>query len=82
MPRNIDRRVEVLFPVQEQRLVKELREHVLDVYLADNLRARRMNPDGSYSRLKPKGSDKPLDSQAWLIDSRANRPRGPYGNGA
>jgi polyphosphate kinase len=82
MPRNIYRRVEVLFPVQDQRLVKELREQVLGVYVADNLRGRRMNADGSYTRLKPKGSDKPLDSQAWLIESRANRPRGPYGNGA
>jgi polyphosphate kinase len=81
MPRNIYRRVEVVFPVQDPRLVKELREHVLDVYLTDNLRARRMHADGSYTRLKPRGNDRPLDSQAWLIESRAGRPRGPYGNG-
>jgi polyphosphate kinase len=82
MPRNIYRRVEVLFPVQDQRLVRELRERVLDVYLGDNLRARRMNGDGSYTRVKPKGGERALDSQAHLIESRTGRPRGPYGNGA
>ena len=76
MPRNLYHRVEVLFPVQGARLVKDLREGVLEVYLADNQRARRMNPDGSYARVKPKGGEKPLDSQAWLIASRASRPRG------
>ena len=73
MPRNINRRVEVLFPVQDQRLVKELREQVLDVYLADNLRARRMNADGSYTRLKPKG-----ERQAARLAGVADRePRQP-----
>ena len=76
MPRNLYHRVEVLFPVQVARLAKELREGVLEVYLADNQRARRMNPDGSYTRVRPKGAEKPLDSQAWLIASRASRPRG------
>jgi polyphosphate kinase len=81
MPRNIYRRVEVLFPVQDQRLVKEIRERVLGVYLADNLRARRLNPDGTYTRVKPKGAEKQLDSQAHLIESRAGRPRGLFANG-
>jgi len=78
MPRNIYRRVEVLFPVGDPRLVKELRDGLLQVYLADNLRSRRMNPDGTYTRLRPKGDAPPLDSQAALIESRAARPRGPY----
>jgi polyphosphate kinase len=82
MPRNIYRRVEVLFPVENPALAKELRDDVLGVYLADNVRARRMNSDGTYTRLKPKGNDTPVDSQAWLIESRAGRPHGPYGNGA
>jgi polyphosphate kinase len=82
MPRNLYRRVEVLFPVASPRLVKELRENVLEVYLADNQRARRMDPDGSYTRVKPKAGEKVVDSQAWLIESRANRPRGPYLDGA
>jgi polyphosphate kinase len=82
MPRNLYRRVEVLFPVATPKLVKELRENVLEVYLADNQRARRMEPDGSYSRVKPKGGEKAVDSQVWLIESRASRPRGPYSNDA
>jgi polyphosphate kinase len=82
MPRNLYRRVEVLFPVVGPRLVKELRENVLEIYLADNQRARRMEPDGSYTRVKPKASEKAVDSQVWLLESRANRPRGPYVEGS
>jgi polyphosphate kinase len=67
MPRNIDRRVEVLFPVEEERLIRQLRDDVLDIYLKDTVKARRMNPDGSYSRLVPDSPDSLLNSQEWLI---------------
>jgi polyphosphate kinase len=67
MPRNINRRVEVLFPVREQAMIRYLRDDVLATYLADNTRARRMLPDGSYERLKPHSKAKPLDSQEWLL---------------
>jgi len=77
MPRNLYRRVEVLFPVSAPRLVKELREGVLEVYLADNQRARRMNADGSYTRLRPRSGEPAVDSQVRLIESRTGRPRGP-----
>jgi polyphosphate kinase len=67
MPRNIDRRVEVLFPVEESRLIRQLHDNVLDIYLRDTVKARRMNPDGSYVRVVPESPDALLNSQEWLI---------------
>lgn len=50
MPRNLDRRIEVLAPVRDARLVKRLREDVLEAYLADTVKSRIMARDGSYAR--------------------------------
>ncbi len=70
MPRNLTRRVEVVFPVADPALVRHLRDDVLRVYLHDNVRARVMEPDGTYTRLSPAPGEAPLDSQAALIASR------------
>jgi polyphosphate kinase len=67
MPRNIDRRVEVLFPVQEQRLIRQLCDEVLEIYLKDTVKARRMKADGSYDRVEPESPASLLNSQEWLI---------------
>jgi polyphosphate kinase len=67
MPRNIDRRVEVLFPVQEPVLIRYLRDEVLATCLADNVKARRMRPDGSYEHLFPGPEEPPLETQGWLL---------------
>jgi polyphosphate kinase len=67
MPRNINRRVEVLFPVQSPSMIRYLRDEVLATYLADNVRARRMLSDGSYERLKPRAKEKSIDSQVALL---------------
>jgi polyphosphate kinase len=71
MPRNLDRRVETLFPIQDPRLVRYLRDHILATYLADTVKARRLRGDGTYERVKPAPAEVPLDSQQWLIDHRA-----------
>ncbi|HEY7675528.1 MAG TPA: polyphosphate kinase 1, partial [Candidatus Methylomirabilis sp.] len=75
MPRNLDRRVEVVFPVQDPRLVRHLRDHVLGTYLADTAKARRLRADGTYEPVKPAPGAEPLDSQRWLIAHRV--PAGP-----
>ncbi|HWQ85014.1 MAG TPA: hypothetical protein VN363_10630, partial [Anaerolineales bacterium] len=67
MPRNINRRVEVLFPVSEQRLIRYLRDDVLESYLKDNVKARLMKKDGTFIRLKPKGNDPESNVQEWLL---------------
>jgi polyphosphate kinase len=76
MPRNLDRRVEVLAPVEAPELVKRMRGEILGTYLADNVRARRMLPDGTYERLGPAEGEEALDSQeALLAIRRAVKPR-------
>ena len=52
MPRNLERRVEILFPIETPELVADLK-HILRVQLDDNTKARVMRPDGSYVRLTP-----------------------------
>ncbi len=54
MPRNLDRRVEILFPVQNASLVRRIRDEILEVYLADTANAHEMHRDGSYSHA-PRG---------------------------
>ena len=73
MPRNLDRRVEVLFPVRDPSLIRHLRDEVVETYLRDNVRARRMRGDGSYERLVPREGEAPLDSQASLLAGRLVR---------
>ncbi len=71
MERNLDRRVEVLFPVMDPQLARFVRETLLATYLADNVRARLLAPDGSYQRLYP-GPDAACDSQlpAQMVSDR------------
>ncbi len=72
MPRNINRRVEVLFPVKDPRLIQYLTKDMLKTYLTDNVKARRMRSDGSYERLKPgvkpDGKEPAISAQEWLLE--------------
>jgi polyphosphate kinase len=54
MPRNLERRVEILFPVEESALRDRLR-HILDAELRDNIKAYFLQPDGSYAKLDKRG---------------------------
>jgi polyphosphate kinase len=76
MPRNLDRRVEALVAVDEPELQERLRE-VLDVNLADDTLAWRLDPDGRWSRIEGDGKvDTHLRLQE-LAAERARRPRAP-----
>jgi polyphosphate kinase len=68
--RNLDRRVEILFPIEEVRLKRYLRDVVLTTHLADNVKARRMQADGSYIRVVPDAGIPPLNGQEALIRNR------------
>ena len=70
MPRNIDRRVEVLFPVQDKLMIKHIYEDILSYYYKDNTKARKMLPDGSYVRVKPATNVDVINVQEWFINSR------------
>jgi polyphosphate kinase len=70
MPRNLNRRVEVIFPVEDPELVKYIRDEIMFTYLADTVKARLMLPDGSYERLSAEEDSALLNSQQQFIDVR------------
>jgi polyphosphate kinase len=70
MPRNLDRRVEQLFPVEDPNLRDSLFNQILKVHLQDNMQARRLLPDGSYERVQPQEGEPELNSQLWMIEHR------------
>jgi polyphosphate kinase len=74
MPRNLDHRVEVMFPVEDPEQVRYLRQEVLEDYFKDNTHARLMLPDGSYTRVKPLNEDT-FDVQDWLMKIAHNHGR-------
>jgi polyphosphate kinase len=65
MPRNLLERCEVLFPVTQADLHKRLRDEILAAYLADNTKARLLQPDGEYVRAPHVGE--PFSAQAHLM---------------
>ncbi|MBV8905828.1 MAG: RNA degradosome polyphosphate kinase, partial [Acidobacteriia bacterium] len=67
MPRNLNRRVEVLFPVEDRRLVRRLRDRILERYLEDEVSARIMQPEGTYTRAPRQLGKKVLSSQNWFL---------------
>jgi polyphosphate kinase len=67
MDRNLDRRVETLFPVRDRELLARLRQTLLDAYLRDNQQARALGPDGGYTRLSA-GDEPPFSAQRAFLD--------------
>jgi polyphosphate kinase len=65
MPRNLVERCEVVFPVTQPDLHKRLREEILAAYLADNTKARLLQPDGEYVRAPRAGA--PFSVQDYLM---------------
>jgi len=73
MERNLDHRVEVVFPVEKPDFIRFLRDEVLKSYLRDNLRARLMQPNGRYKRRKPAADEPRFDVQEYFM--RSDRAR-------
>ena len=65
MPRNLDKRVEILFPVEDEELKKEV-IHLLDIQFADNTKSRVMQPDGTYIIPKLASGEKKLCAQEYF----------------
>ncbi|HUF92400.1 MAG TPA: polyphosphate kinase 1 [Candidatus Limnocylindria bacterium] len=72
MPRNFDRRVEIAFPVLDPDLQEQVRE-ILDLQLADNVKARRILPDGRSERIVPAEGEPPLRSQERIYEMTGAR---------
>jgi polyphosphate kinase len=70
MPRNLNRRVELLFPIEDRKMIRHLHDNVLGTYLADNVKAREMKPDGSYVRRQPGPGEEPISAQNVLLKKK------------
>ncbi len=70
MPRNLDKRVEILFPVEDEELKKEI-YHILEIQLADTKKAHILMPDGSYEKVDQRGKE-PLNSQMYFCEHSKN----------
>jgi polyphosphate kinase len=70
MGRNLDRRVEILFPVLDPQLIRQVKTEVLDTCREDTAKARIMQADGSYQRAETPAGQAALDCQAELIKRR------------
>ncbi|OGP84044.1 MAG: hypothetical protein A2V87_04225 [Deltaproteobacteria bacterium RBG_16_58_17] len=67
MPRNFKKRAEILYTIKNTALKARIMDEILMTYLKDNVKARLMQADGSYVRVKPKDGEKPIRSQSELI---------------
>jgi polyphosphate kinase len=72
MPRNLKRRVEVLFPVLDGEYRRRLVDEILPIHLKDNVKSRDMLPDGTYVKRKLLKGEEKVDSQNWLIKNRGS----------
>ena len=73
MPRNLNKRVEILFPVMDEKLKEEV-IHILDIQLADNVKAQVMDNEGKYSRLDRRGRKK-VCAQEYFCNEAQQRAK-------
>lgn len=66
MPRNLDKRVEIVFPVEDSRLKEEVK-HILHIQLADNVKAHILQPDGTYEKIDKRGKQL-VNSQEYFCE--------------
>lgn len=69
MTRNLDRRVECLFPVEDPMIKQRILNVILPVHLKDNAQSSTLTPDGEYVRLRSSEDMAPIDSQRWMIEN-------------
>mgnify|MGYP004471164793 FL=1 len=75
MPRNLDKRVEILFPVEDEKLKTEL-GHILQIQLDDNVKSHILQPDGSYVKVNRRGK-KRLCAQEYFCQEAVQRAKVP-----
>ncbi|MCG9895497.1 MAG: polyphosphate kinase 1 [Fimbriimonadaceae bacterium] len=73
MRRNLDRRIEVLAPVESPILQAYLKNQVMESCLRDTKKGWQLRVSGAYVRRKPKAGEAPFSSQDWLMDHPAGR---------
>jgi polyphosphate kinase len=74
MTRNLDHRVETLFPIEDEQMRTHILTDVLEAYLRDTAKARILNPDGTYTRAAPAADALAYDVQGTLAARAASDP--------
>ena len=69
MTRNLSRRIETLFPIENERHIRYLRDYILETYLKDNSSARLMLPDGTYTRVAPIENQLTVNAQTVFMQN-------------
>jgi polyphosphate kinase len=85
MPRNFYRRVEVMFPIEAADLRERILHEIVPAYILDNVKARMLQPDGMYVRIKPPEGGMAYRCQERLLalHPAVTPPETrPFGNGA
>jgi polyphosphate kinase len=67
MERNLDRRVEVVFPIEDRGWAAEIRDEIIPAYWRDTTNAWKLEADGTYRRIEPAPGENPFDVHTWLI---------------
>ena len=74
MPRNLDRRVEILFPVEDEGLMEQVK-HILKVQLEDNVKAHVLLPDGTYEKIDKRGKKLVNSQEQFCQEAKAATPK-------
>jgi polyphosphate kinase len=69
MERNLDRRIETLFPVEDPSIRQRILNVILPVHLSDNSQSSLLLSDGEYARRERQEGATLIDSQQWMIDN-------------
>ena len=77
MPRNFLRRIEVAFPIMDPALRDRVINEILPNFLTDRVKARELQPDGSYRRLKPEGTEPRVQAQWQFREKSRQRQQAP-----
>jgi polyphosphate kinase len=75
MDRNLSRRVEVVFPIEQPDLKARLIDEILAISLADNVKARKLEAGGEYTRLAPGPGEPAVRSQTRFLELAAEAER-------
>ena len=76
MPRNLDKRVEIVFPLKDEK-IKQQAKHILDIQLADNLKAHILQPDGSYEKIDKRGKKMLICAQDYFCEEAVKNAKQP-----